>query len=258
MSREDFRSGGGYPPGPSEDTEHQLAELVREFVRKQVELQACTDAWLARARGSLGEIGPVIRAFERLAEFKETLEFERMVTLVAELSKPIVLGGRDHPTCLPAAEFMPTEFPVSDGREEATIVEGTIQCEADTVVSRDCLLNADVDWLKVEKNQLHVMTGVHMRLGRVVDGAFPPREIPSGFMTTKMGSVYYAGLIAADAGTLAFREAGRHKSAQFMRFGRYAKSYIARGEITPRIVGLDACLVGDGEKAKLMLKGGRT
>lgn len=258
-------------------TQHEKKAKVLKFVDAQQEIQDIADEWMMTLFKKVGDKRISAQHMEVLAEFEKTLPYKRLHTIVSQLMKKDK-GEHRHPTGVFAAEYRPGKITVSDGKEEAVIEKGSIKCDHPVVVSRDCFGNNDCDWAKQDKTQFHVMTGWGTHKGNNPKGVWDAvsiKSIPNDFLLSVHDSVAFIGMLRHPIGRKDFGTgiengvkfyrisnmgSGKGSTAvnkgQFLRHGEFAGTNTVKGRITPKMDGMECCLVGDGTTLTFMCRDG--
>jgi len=273
---------GPLPPRPGtirvKKTQHERKAKVLNFVDAQKEIQDVADDWVMTCFKKIGDKRICAQHMEALADFEKTLPYKRLHTIVSQLVKKDK-GDHRHPTGVYAAEYRPGKITVSDGKEEAFIKKGKVECESPVVVSRDCFGNKDCEWEKQDKTQFHVMTGWGTHKGNNPKGvwdAVSVKSIPNDFLLSVHDSVAFMGLLKHPIGRKDFGKGLENgakfyrisnakrgnndpkavNKGRFIRHGEFAGSVIVKGRITPKMDGIECCLIGDGNTLTFMLRNG--
>jgi len=269
------------PPGSIRvrKTQHENKSRALDFVDAQQEIQDIADKWMMALYKKVGDKRLSAQHMEILAAFEKTLPYKRLHTIVSAMIKKDK-GEHRHPTGVYGAEYRPGKILVSDGKEEAVIVKGKVVCESIVVVSRDCFGNKDCAWENQDKTQFHVMTGWGTHKGnnpKGVWGAVEFRSIPNDFLLSVNDSVAFIGMLRHPIGQKDFgkglengakfyrvanaRGGGGPKAVnkgRFIRHGEFAGCNMVSGRITPKMDGMECCLIGNGETLTFMCRDGAT
>jgi hypothetical protein len=242
--------------------DHPLGSIFLNLVDNVPEIQAIVDEWHQLVYARAGDVKPGPEAMAVLMEYRKTLGFKRLVSMVQGVLEAGEKEAARYPSGVKAAEYAPSGRGYKSAVEVATIKDGKVVCKNDNVVTVDCLLNKDCDWLAQDKNQLHIVVNDTAARGKNPKGVWTDDKVdPAGWLYAKHGPYKYYGLLRRrNRVRFGGRMIAEHSpnAPRYERYGEFAGGAFHKGLITPKLDGRAMFLRCEDGKAMLMLRGGGT